>query len=73
MENNIVKITERVLVLISQQQLITESTEFEIVYQIADELLSETGDIEQYENIKSMLVNMFIVGQMFSNKKLINK
>jgi predicted transcriptional regulator len=61
MENNMMKIAERVYKLVKQQELITEDTEFHILYQIADELLSEMGEIEQYENVKKTLVNMFIV------------
>jgi hypothetical protein len=71
MENNIVKIADRVLMLISQQELITEDTEFNILYQIADELLLEMGEVDKfsYENVKKALINMFIVGRMFPDKK----
>lgn len=69
MENNMMKIAERVYKLTKQQELITEDTEFNILYQIADELLSEMGEIEQYENVKKGLVNMFIVGRMFPDNK----
>jgi hypothetical protein len=69
MENNMMKIAERVYKLIKQQELITEDTEFNILYQISDELLSEMGEIEQYENVKKALVNMFIVGRMFPDNK----
>jgi len=68
MENNIIKIAERIYMLVKSQELITEDTEFNIVYQVADELLSEMGEIEQYENIKKGLINMFIVGRMFPEK-----
>ena len=63
------KIAERVYKLVKQQELITEDTEFHILYQIADELLSEMGEIEQYDNVKKGLVNMFIVGRMFPDNK----
>ena len=69
MENNMMKIAERVYKLVKQQELVTEDTEFNILYQIADELLSEMGEIEQYENVKKALVNMFIVGRMFPDNK----
>jgi predicted transcriptional regulator len=69
MENNMMKIAERVYKLVKQQELITEDTEFHILYQIADELLSEMGEIEQYDNVKKGLVNMFIVGRMFTDNK----
>ena len=69
MENNMMKIAERVYKLVKQQELITEDTEFHILYQIADELLSEMGEIEQYDNVKKGLVNMFIVGRMFPDNK----
>ena len=69
MENNMMKIAERVYKLAKQQELITDDTEFNILYQIADELLSEMGEIEQYENVKKSLVNMFIVGRMFPDNK----
>jgi hypothetical protein len=57
--------------LISQQELITEDTEFNILYQIADELLLEMGEVDKfsYENVKKALINMFIVGRMFPDKK----
>lgn len=70
MENNMMKIAERVYKLTKQQELITEDIEFNILYQIADELLSEMGEIEQYENVKKGLVNMFIVGRMFPDNKI---
>jgi len=69
MENNMMKIAERVYKLVKQQELITEDTEFNILYQIADVLLSEMGEIEQYDNVKKGLVNMFIVGRMFPDNK----
>ena len=62
------KIAERVYKLVKQQELITEDTEFNILYQIADELLSEMGEIEQYENVKKALVN-FLKMVMDSNIK----
>jgi hypothetical protein len=43
MENNMMKIAEQVYKLVKQQELITEDTEFNILYQIADELLSGMG------------------------------
>ena len=69
MENNMMKIAERVYKLVNQQELITEDTEFNILYQIADELLYEMGEIEQYDNVKKAMVNMFIVGRMFPDNK----
>lgn len=65
MENNMMRIAERIYNLIKQQELITDDTEFNILYQVADELLSEMGEIEQYDNVRKALVNMFIVGQEF--------
>jgi len=69
MENNMVKIAQRVLELVSQQELVTD-TEFNILYQIADELLLKMGEENsfEYENVKKALVNMFIVGRMFPEK-----
>ena len=56
MENNMMKIAERVYKLVKQQELITEDTEFNILYQIADELLSEMGEIEnlRIKNFKGL-------------------
>jgi len=70
MENNMVKIAQRVLELVSQQELVIEDTEFNILYQIADELLLKMGEENsfEYENVKKALVNMFIVGRMFPEK-----
>lgn len=45
-----------------------ENAEMEIVYSIADELLKEMGEIEQYDNVKKALVNMFFAGRMFPDK-----
>jgi len=64
------KIAERVYKLVKQQEIITVDTEFNILYQIADELLSEMGEIEQYDNVKKAMVNMFIVGRMFPDNKI---
>ena len=71
MENNMMVIAERVVKLVKQRELTTMDTEYEILYQIADELLSEMGEIEQYENVKKALVNMFIIGRMFPDYKTI--
>lgn len=69
MENNMVKIAKRVHELIKQQEIITDDTKLDISCQIADELLSEMGEIEQYDNVRDALVNMFIIGGMIPIKK----
>ena len=71
MENNLEKIVLKVHSLIhTLSPVVTgEDAEMEIVYSIADELLSEMGEIEQYDNVKKALVNMFFAGRMFPDKK----
>lgn len=70
MENNLEKIVLKVHSLTHTLSpiLTDEEAEMEIVYSIADELLSEMGEIEQYDNVKKALVNMFFAGRMFPNK-----
>jgi len=70
MENNLIKIAQRVHQLIHELSptLTGENAEMEIMYAVADELLQEMGEIEQYDNVKKALVNMFICGRMFPEK-----
>lgn len=70
MENNLMTITQRVHTLIHQLAPVVtgENAEMEIIHAIAEELLEEMGEIEQYDNVKKALVNMFICGQLFPNK-----
>lgn len=41
-----------------------EFLENHIMGVIADEILSELGEIERYEDVKLALVNMFFLGQL---------
>ena len=59
-------IAERLQQLVKQFPQ-TEFVEFEVVNQLTDELLSEMGEIEQYDNVKKALVNMFFVGHLLNN------
>ncbi len=67
MENNLMKIIERVHTLIHELAPVTtgENAEIEIIYSISDELLSEMGMIEEYDNVRKALVNMFMCGRAF--------
>jgi len=65
MENNMMVIAQRVYELIKQQELHTDGTEYVIINTVADELLAGMGEIEQYDNMKKAMVNMFLVGKMF--------
>ena len=71
MENNLMEIAQRVHQLIHELSPVStgENAEMEIMYAVADELLEEMGEIEQYDNVKKALVNMFICGRMFPEKK----
>lgn len=62
MKNNLEEIAIRIVEFTKQQDLITEPTELIILDTVSDELLSEMGEIEQYDNVKRALVNMFQVG-----------
>jgi hypothetical protein len=70
MENNLETIVLKAHSLIHElaPTLTGEEAEMEIVYSIADDLLKEMGEIEQYDNVKKALVNMFFAGRMFPNK-----
>lgn len=74
MENNLIKISQRIHNLVHElSPLLGENVEMEIIYAIADELLSDMDisfiEAQQYNELKKALVNMFICGQLFSNKK----
>lgn len=69
MKNDILSISQKIISYTSDLfPLSGEDIELEIIHAIADELLKDMGEIEQYDNVKKALVNMFIVGQL-SNKK----
>ena len=70
MENNLEKIVLKVHSLIHTlaPTVTGENAEMEIVYSIVGELLSEMGEIEQYDNVEKALVNMFFAGRMFPDK-----
>jgi len=71
MENKLDKIVVRIYSLIDvlAPTVTGESAEMTVVYSIADELLNEMGEIEQYDNVRNALVNMFFAGRMFPEKK----
>ena len=69
MENNILSICEGIRRLALQQELIFEHTDLEILHVVADELLSEMGEIEQRDNVRKALMNMFIAGTILPNFK----
>ena len=43
---------------------IGEMLENHIIDVISDEILSELGEIERYEEVKRVMVNMFFLGQI---------
>jgi len=73
MENDVVKIAQKINTLILQLfPVVTgDMAEFQMLDSISDELLKEMGEIENYDEVKKALVNMFLVGRMFPEK--INK
>lgn len=72
MENNLLKITERVYGLIHEfSPVFMEDVEMEIIHTVADEILEGLGENKQDEDIQKALVNMFIAGRMFpENQKI---
>ena len=67
MESNLKKITERIRTLARQlaPQTTGEDAEMEIIRAVADEPLSEMGEIEHCDDVRKSLVNMFPCGRMF--------
>jgi len=67
MENDGIKIYQRIHTLIHELfPVVTgEDAECQILDAISDELLKEMGEIENYDEVKKALINMFLVGRMF--------
>lgn len=67
MENNLLKISARINVLAHELSPVVtgHDAELTIINAVADELLSEMGEIERYDDVKLALVNMFVLGGMF--------
>jgi len=67
MENNLLDIGKRFIQL-KNEMLSCDYTkdilEFHITDIISDEILSELGDIERFDEVKKALVNMFFIGQL---------
>lgn len=67
MENNLMEIGKRFHQLKSEMLhggYIGEMLENHITNVISDEILSELGGIERYDDVKRALVNMFFLGQL---------
>lgn len=67
MENNLMEIGKRFHQLKSEMLhggYIGEMLENHITNVISDEILSELGEIERYDDVKRALVNMFFLGQL---------
>ena len=67
MENNLMEIGKRFHQLKSEMLhggYIGEMLENHITNVISDEILSELGEIERYDDVKRALVNMFFLGQI---------
>lgn len=70
MKNNLVEIGKRFLQLKSELQHSGYTGEFlenHLIDAISDEVLSEIGEIERYEEVKSLLMNMFFLGSLQSS------
>ena len=67
MENNLMEIGKRFYQLKSEMLhggYTGEMLENHIIDVISDEILSELGEIERYEEVKRVMVNMFFLGQI---------
>lgn len=67
MENNLMEIGKRFQQLKSEMLhggYTGEMLDNHIADVISNEILSELGDIERYEDVKRALVNMFFIGQL---------
>jgi hypothetical protein len=67
MENNLMEIGKRYHQLKSEMLhggYTGEMLENNITDVISDEILSELGEIERYDDVKRALVNMFFLGQL---------
>jgi len=69
MQNDLIKIIQKVHDL-AHQLFPVEDVEMEILYSISTELLSEMGEIEQYDNVKKALINMFQAGYLLGKNKI---
>lgn len=70
MENSLEKIILILEVHNSAHSLYPVTTggaaEMEIINSIATELLKEMGEIEQYDNVRKALINMFFAGKILN-------
>lgn len=67
MENNLMEISKRLHQLKSEllhNGYTGDMLENHITDVISDEILSELGEIERYDDVKRALVNMFFMGQL---------
>jgi hypothetical protein len=67
MENNLMEIGKRFHQLKSEMihsGYTGEMIENHITDVLSDEILSELGEIERYDDVKRALVNMFFIGQL---------
>jgi hypothetical protein len=67
MENNLMEIGKRFHQLKSEllhDGYTGDMLENHIIDVISDEILSELGEIERYDDVKRALVNMFFLGQV---------
>jgi hypothetical protein len=67
MENNLMEIGKRFHQLKSEMihgAYTGEMLENHITDVLSDEILSELGEIERYDDVKRALVNMFFIGQL---------
>ncbi len=67
MENNLMEIGKRFHQIKSEMMhggYTGEMLENHITDVLSDEILSELGEIERYDDVKRALVNMFFIGQL---------
>jgi hypothetical protein len=67
MQNNLMEIGKRFHQLKSEMihsGYVGEMLENHITDVISDEILSELGEIERYDEVKRAMVNMFFIGQL---------
>ena len=67
MENNLIEIAKRYQHLKSEMihgGYAGEMLENHVTDVISDEILSELGEIERYDEVKRSLINMFYLGQL---------
>jgi hypothetical protein len=72
MENNLMEIGKRFYQLKSEMMhggYVGEILENHIIDVISEEILSELGEIERYDEVKRAMINIFFLGQLSKYKE----